>query len=365
MKNYGFLILIIALFTIVSCSRKSTETKPIRKDLTEMVFASGVLQADDQSNLTAQTDGYLRKLDFKEGDIIQAGKLLAVIDNSQNIINSASANELHSIAQENTLPTAPALQQITANIEAANAKYKLDQLQADRYKRLFENNSVSRVEYENAQLAATNSKASLDALQQQYDNQQIAAKQQEVTQRNISNINKVVSEQNQVRAITYGRIYEKRKQLGDYVRKGDIIAVIGNPNLIYAQLNVDETNMARLKTGQETIVQLNTNREKNYKATIHEILPSFDANSQSFLVKAYFTDSLDFKIIGTQLEANVIVGEKKNALVIPRDYLGYGNKVTLKKDRKIITVKTGIISTDWAEILNGLNENDVIILDNK
>src|ERR1700710_1051065 len=113
MKQYISLLLMITLIA-TSCGRQSTEIKPVRKDLTEMVFASGLLQADDQSNLTAQTDGYLRKLDFKEGDIVQAGKLLAVIDNSQNIINAGTANELHGIAQENTLPTAPALQQIVA-----------------------------------------------------------------------------------------------------------------------------------------------------------------------------------------------------------------------------------------------------------
>ena len=35
--------------------------------------------------------------------------------------------------------------------------------------------------------------------------------------------------------------------MGDYVRKGDVIAVVGSPNVIYAKLNVDETNMSKLK----------------------------------------------------------------------------------------------------------------------
>jgi len=364
MKIQHIVTMVIGIGILYSCNKPSTEIKPQRKDLTEMVFASGVLEADDENNLTAQTDGYLVKLNFREGDMVNAGQLLAVIDNNQNIINSRNAETLHNIAQDNTLPSAPALLQIKANIEAAKEKLKLDQLQAERYKRLYESNSVSKLEYENAQLTATSSQASLDALQQQYDNQKITAQQQEVSQRSASEVNRVLQDQNQVKTIIAGRIYEKRKQLGDYVRKGDIIAVIGNPHLIYAKLNVDESNMAKLKTGQDVVVQLNTNKSRTYKATIHEILPAFDANTQSFLVKAWFTDSLDFRITGTQLEANILIGEKKNALVIPRNYLGYGNKVILKTKGPQI-IETGIVSNEWVEVTGGITENDVLILDNK
>lgn len=356
-------LLIYSLFLTVfltSCGRNTSVVKPQRKDLTEMIFASGILEADAQYNLTAQTDGYLVSLTFKEGDLVNQGQLLALIDNNQNVINSESAIALHRIAKDNTRASAPSLRQISANVASAAAKLKLDQEQADRYKRLYENNSVSKLEYENAQLTAVSSKASLDAVREQYNNQEVSAKQQEVTQRFMSDANRVVKSQNQVRVVATGRVYDKKKQLGDYVKKGDVIAVIGNPNLIYARLNVDETNMAKLKTGQEVIVQLNTDKARSYRATLHQILPLFDAASQSFQVKAYFTDSLDFRITGTQLQANVIIGEKKNALVIPRNYLGYGNKVSLK-DKTVRIIKPGIISSDWVEVLSGLSLQDIII----
>ena len=363
MKKAYYLFFIATGLVMSSCGRRSGEIKPERKNLTEMVFASGVLEADDQNNLTAQTDGYLIQLNFKEGDLVSAGQLLAVIDNSQNIINSQNADVLHAIAETNALPTAPALQQIGANIVSAKAKLKLDQLQADRYKKLYESKSVSQLEYENAQLAVTSSQAQLDAFQQQFNNQQILARQQEISQRSLTDVGRVLKEQNQVRAVIAGKIYEKRKQLGDYVRKGDIIAVAANPDLIYAKLNVDETNMAKIALGQGVDVQLNTNRNKIYKAKVHEILPTFDVASQSFLIKAYFTDRLDFLIIGTQLEANILIGGKKNVLVIPRNYLGYGNKVTLKNKKQRV-VQTGIVSTDWVEVTGGLSESDVLIENN-
>ncbi len=140
-----------------------------------------------------------------------------------------------------------------------------------------------------------------------------------------------------------------------------MLAVIGNPARIYARLSVDETSMAKLKLGQAVIVQLNTNKAKTYRAIVRKILPAFDTGSQSFIIKAYFTDALDFRITGTQIEANIITGERKNALVIPRTYLDYGDKVTLKSGKKQVVVKTGIVSSNWVEILGGITAKDVLL----
>jgi hypothetical protein len=93
-------------------------------------------------------------------------------------------------------------------------------------------------------------------------------------------------------------------------------------------------------------------------------LPAFHTGTQSFIVKAYFTDSLDFRIAGTQLEANIITGTKKNALVIPREYLSYGDNVTLK-NKKVVHVTKGIVSSEWVEITGGINEHDMLIPDLK
>ena len=353
------------ILLLVSCSKtKPAEVKPTRKDLTELVFASGNLEVDNQYNLTAQTDGNLIKLDLNDGDIVKPGQVVAIIDNSQNIVNTRGAEDLLILAQKNNRSNAPVFKQIEANIAAAKTKLAHDLLQDDRYKRLFENGSVTKVEYENAALALSNSQSNLAALQEQYNNQKVIVNQQEVSQRSVRDADKIVQENNILKAIVGGKIYQKKKHLGDYVRRGDVIAVVGNPNLIYAKLNVDENNMSKVKLNQEVAVRLNTNKDKVYKATVHEILPAFDVASQSFLVKAYFTEPLDFRVEGTQLEANVVIGEKKNCLVIPHSYMSYGNKVRIK-DRGEKIIKTGFISSDWVEVLDSINENDILVLEVK
>ena len=359
-------IKIIFLFTglilISSCGKITTETKPIRKDVTETVFASGVLVPEDQYNLTSLSDGYIKKLNIEDGDIVAENQLLAIVDNAHSIISAKSSVDLLTIAIANTNPNAPALKQAEINVELAKQRLIQDQKQAERYKKLYELNSVSKLEYENIVLILNDSKTNLLSLQENYKLLKQQADQQLIIQKSQKDVDDVSENYNEIKAIVGGKVYELKKELGDYIKKGDVIAVIGNPEKLYALLSVDETNISKVKLEQEAIIQLNPELSKTYKGRVTEIYPAFDVQTQSFYCKIEFENILDFKISGTQLQGNIIIENKNNALVIPRNYLGYGNKVKLKGGDEV-TVETGFISNDWVEIVSGLDENAIIIAD--
>jgi RND family efflux transporter MFP subunit len=363
MKN-NLSAIIIFVFLATSCGKKKAETQTIRKDLTETVFASGALEADAKYNLTAQSEGYLTEVNIEDGDLITVNQLVAVIDNRTSNINAQSANEQLAISKINVSPNAPSLRQIEANIQIAQEKLNQDKLQMERYKKLYEVASVSKLESENMTLAYQTSKANVAALQEQYQAIKLQAEQQLIAQQSLSKANSVNVSYNQVRAFVAGKIYKKLKQKGDYVRKGDVIATVGSASQIYAKLNIDESSIANVKIGQQAVMQLNTNKSKQYKGEVYEILPTFDENSQSFVVKVRFTESLDFTIAGTQLEANLIVANRKNVLLIPRNYLGYGNKVVVKGEKDPVVVQVGFVSSDWVEIKSGLKGTETIETEN-
>ncbi|WP_298265118.1 HlyD family efflux transporter periplasmic adaptor subunit [uncultured Lutibacter sp.] len=351
-----------SLILIGSCGKQITETKPIRKDVIETVFASGVLVPENQYNLTSLSDGYIKNLNINEGDIVTTNQLLAIVDNEQSIINAQSADKLLTIAAANTNPNAPALKQAEINLELAKQKLIQDEKQENRYKKLYKLNSVSKLEYENIALNLENSKTNFLSLKENYKLLKQQADQQLIIQKSQKDANNVSKKYNEIKAIVSGKVYELKKELGDYIRKGDIIAVIGNEEKLYALLSVDESNISKVKLGQTVIIQLNTQLQKNYNGIVTEIYPSFDEQTQSFYCKVVFESELDFNISGTQLQGNIIIESKNNVLVIPRNYLGYGNKVKLKGGSETI-VETGFISNDWAEIVNGLDENTIIIAD--
>lgn len=365
MKTFKLIIPIsISLILLNACGKKTEETKPVRKNITETVFASGILVPENQYNLTAQSDGYLINLNFEEGDIIKTSDLLAVIDNKTYDINSQGATLLLEIAKTNASPNAPILKQIEANLKASEQKLKQDKQQAERYKKLFESNSVSKLEYENIQLTYETANANYIALQENYKLQKQQTEQQLISQQTQSDVNKVLQGNNELRAVIGGKVYNKFKELGDYVKRGEVIAVIGNPKNIYARLSVDESSISKVKLNQQVIIQLNIDKNKNYNGIVTEIYPAFDSKTQSFYCKVKFNDSLSFGISGTQVQANIITNEKNNILVIPRNYLDFGNLVLVEGVGKI-KVTTGFVSNEWVEIISGIDETSTIQAEKK
>jgi len=357
MKKFATLTLVL-LF--LSCG-KNEEVKPLRQDIQELVFASGQLEWDDSYNVIAQTDGVLGKVVFEVGQPVTKGMIIASIDNKVNEVNAESAQEQLVISNQNVTANAPALLQLEQNIQFAQSKYLQDKKQAERYERLQQNNIGSKVEYENAQLAAKNSLTNLKALQKQYDVLKQQAQQQLIASRAQLKSNKVLQGYNSVVVAESGTVVKKFKNQGDYVKKGDIIATIGNQQKVEAVLNVDENSIGKVKLGQTVYVKLNTEKSKVYNGKVTEILSAFDVQSQSFICKVTFNEPLAQSLFGTQLEANILVAEKKNALLIPRNYMGFGNKVNVKGKDENVILKIGIISTDYVEVLDGLSETDVLL----
>lgn len=355
-----YLIGILTILTIFSCNNQKEE-KPIRQDIKELVFASGQLEWDDSYNLTAQTDGVLQNVTFEVGTTVNKGNVIANIDNKTNEINTQTAQEQLVISNENLTDNSPALQQLQQNIQFAESKYQQDKVQEARYKRLYESQSVAKVEYENIQLNSKNSLANLNALKKQASQILQNAKQQQIATKGQLKNNRVIQNYNSIVVTEGGTVIKKYKTTGDFVRKGEVIATIANSNKLEAVLNVDENSIGKVKVGQSVFVSLNSNKTDIINGKISEILTAFDEKSQSFICKVIFDKSIQNSIFGTQLEANILVGEKKNALLIPRSYVGFGNKVNVKGKDEYVIIKPGIISTEYVEVLSEIGENDVIL----
>lgn len=357
-------LLILPVLPFYSCGKKTAETKPIRKDVTETVFASGILEADNTYNLTAQADGYLTQVNFKEGDIVATGKVLAVVNNKEAGFNEQSATDLYNIARRNTLSHAPALQQAQKTILLNKQKMDLDSVNLERYQTLWKNNSIATIDLDNAELQYKTSKSNYESALENYKELQQQADQQAISTQATKKINEVITNKNKISAVVAGKIFKVYKQQGDYVTRGETIALIGNTQNVYAKVNVDEGNIGKVKVGQGVFIQLNINKDKIYKGTVAEIYPAFDEATQSFICKLTFSDSLDFTIVNTQLQSNIVVATTKNALLIPRNYLDFGGYVQVKGQKEKVKVVTQFVSNEWVQVISGIDENTVLVTEN-
>lgn len=351
------MILPLLTLALLACT-KEPETRPVVQDIKELVFASGQVEWRDAYNLVAQTEGVLENLKLETGDEVQAGQLLGTVQNPANTENLRTAGRQVRLAEESS---APLEQQIRQNIAFAEQKYQQDKLQRERYERLYQKQSVSRQEFESMKLAEENSLSQLKALKEQLASVKVQNEQAVTTARNQQANSRILNAYNELRAAEKGKVIRKQKFQGDFVRRGDVIATIANAARTEITLNVDESSIAKVKTGQTVFIRLNTEKEKVYPATVTEILAAFDEASQSFICKARFDDPQLMPLYGTQLEGNILTGEKKQALLVPRSLIGYGNTVRVKGKEEKVVLKTGIVSTDYVEILEGLTKDDILL----
>ena len=61
------------------------------------------------------------------------------------------------------------------------------------------------------------------------------------------------------------------------------------------------------------------------------------------------------------VEANIIILEKKNALVIPREFIIQNNKVKLKSSNELVEIQKGAEDLEFVEITGGIEEGTEIV----
>lgn len=357
--NYKFIQVLVISFIVVSCSEK-TKIKPERRDIVNAVFASGKIVSDKEYQVTAIAEGYLSSILVAEGDTVKKGQLLFKLlnDIQQTQLNNANYNYQFAKASQNSL--SPELQQIEGKINQATQKLQTDSLNVVRYQKLLPSNAVAQIDYDKLKLEYQNDQTTLSILQ----NELIQLKRNLA----LNTMNAKAQFQIQDRGNQYytlnseteGLVLNVFKKNGDLVKKGETIGKIGSGRML-AKLYVAEDDINNITIGQSTLITLNTEKDTVYTATVIKIYPAFDEGSQSFIVEAGFTSKLPTLKIGTQLQANFIINEKKNALVIPSNCLFGGDSVQLSENMAKVKVKTGIRTLEWTEILGGIVESDVLI----
>jgi multidrug efflux pump subunit AcrA (membrane-fusion protein) len=357
-----YILALVTLISLAACKPKYDEVSPKLAPITEAVFASGSIEANNAFVLTGLSDAFIIKSNVVENDLVHSGDVLFVLDNRQQHEQVQQAATNLQYAAINAAVNSPTLLQIKANIVAAKAKLQTDSANMGRYIHLYKTNSVSRQEYDNAILTYKTSLSSLQALQESLRASEQKTKQDlDISRSQLDNAKAGNEYYNLTSPGTY-RVYQIFKKTGELVRRGDQVAKLGDPDTLIVTLDIDETNIDKVQLGQQVIVELNTQKNKPYEARISKIYPHFNETNQSYKVEARFSQNVPELIAGTQLQANIIVNKKDNALLIPRKYFLNDNKVLVKKGSKYDTtvIKPGIVSDDWVEVLSGITTNDKV-----
>jgi RND family efflux transporter MFP subunit len=149
----------------------------------------------------------------------------------------------------------------------------------------------------------------------------------------------------------------------EVIAVGQAVAVIYSSNRVVAA-KISEENFGRLKVGQTARLRLLTSGEKEYEASVSELLPTADDAQR-------FTVYLDVKVDPEQLkprstgEVTITVDQRPDQVMIPRRALFDSDKVFVVKDGRAWKrqVEVGYVSLTKVEIRKGVELGEYLIVD--
>jgi HlyD family secretion protein len=363
MKAFTSKITITFVAAAFACGSKDEPTKPQLKPLIEAVYASGFVVSEDEYEIFAQVDGYLAKKIAEEGSVVKKGEPLFVIEAGQQNARYDIAKETFELASKNYKDSSPVLKELAAAKETAHSKLKFDSLNFIRYSNLLKKNATSQSEFDRIKLLYENSQNEFILQKSRYER---TKNQLLLDLQNAKNQLAIASDESgryTVRSEMDGIVYMTAKEEGELVRRNEVLGVVGKKDAYYVELNIDELDIQRVKKGQDVIVKIDAYPKKIFHATISQVYPMVDRRQQSVKAEATFKEQLPGGFSGLALEANIIIRQKDQAIVIPKNKLLPGDSVLIQTDdgSKKVKVVTGIETLDEVEVIEGLDTGKLLV----
>lgn len=165
-----------------------------------------------------------------------------------------------------------------------------------------------------------------------------------------------------------GTIIQRNVEPGQTFSNGDSIFVMSDHLIIEAQ--VDETDIASVKLGDDAMVILDAYPTEKIPAKIRQI--AFESrvvnNVTTYIVKVLPDSVPDFMRAGMTANVNFHIASKKGVLVVPNDVITIedGKRKVLmpgKNAPAVREIETGLTDGRKSEVVSGLLENDTILIE--
>jgi HlyD family secretion protein len=360
--------------------------KASRRDMTELVVATGKIQPVVFVKISPEVSGEITELPVKEGQDVKKGDLLFKIkpDTYLALRNISEANYKGAQAQ-NLLSK--------ANLEKAMAEYK-------RGEELYQNKLISDSQFLDYKTSADIAKASYESSTHQMDNAKAALARAE------EDLSKTV-----VSSPLTGTISKLNSQLGERVvgtatYQGTEVMTIADLNDMEARVDIGEIDIVLISIGQKARLEVDAFRDRKFTGKVTEIAntaKSTGVGSQQeatkFEVRIRVQEKEAFRP-GMSVSSEIETRYRTNVLAIPtqcvttrlpKDAEGgsqgkaaekatektnvapAGKKESEKKKplevvftvdgdkTKMVTVKRGISDESHTEILEGIKEGQEVI----
>ncbi|MCB1088713.1 MAG: efflux RND transporter periplasmic adaptor subunit, partial [Verrucomicrobiae bacterium] len=287
-----------------------------RKPLEENLPLVGSLQPKEDIRVLSETDARIESIDFTPGHIVEPGAMLFTLDSRRQ----------------------------RAMLAEGEAKLALAQSELKRGEELLASNTIPEQEIERLRASALAAEAQVKLLQAEL-------------------------EDTTIKAPFRGAVSDRQVSVGQFVRRGEELALLLQTDPLELVFQVPERFVGQIRMGQKIQFSIVAFPGETFEGEVGYISPKLDDTSRTLLVKVYLKNPESRLRSGMFGSVELKYRAKEDALIIPQSAILFDadrvyvvgvdaeNKATFRP------VKTGLQLAGQVEILDGLAEGDIVVVE--
>ena len=285
------LLVLLTLF-LPACAEEAAapvyQMVPVEyRDISLTASAAGAIEPVQTVEVKSKASGEIFEVRVDVGDEVQRGDLLVRVD--QRVPGNAVA-------------------QAEADSQVAQAQLDIAESQFNRSQRLYESQSITEQEFENARLARANANAQLIRAQRQLEDARIAY------------------EDTEVRAPSRGMILSRTVEVGNVIQSassglsgGQILLTMANLDTVQVRTLVDETDIGKITPGLPVIITVDAYPNQPFRGIVLKVEPAAvtEQNVTMFPVLVRIANAQALLRPGMNSEVLIQIGEANQVLSVP------------------------------------------------
>lgn len=302
---------------------------PVRRTIVPQLHFSGSLDPEWQAQVAAKVDGRLEKVYVHEGDRVEKGQVLAILEQMDTDANLLSAK---------------------GSFLDAQTSLRKAETDLARYEKLYATGAVSQQVVDDYRFARDNAAAKLEAARGSLQGMESKAAGTVVT------------------APADGIVAKRFYQEGYYAKAGTPLFAIADISMLKTTIHIPEGQVTGVKVGNEADIALPAYPGKKLVGKITRIAPVADLPAHTFAAEVS-VDNSEGLLAGVYANVSLIGEPREQVLTIPM------NAIVMRDDQQTVFVADaqgvvqrrvlalGYSDDKVAEVLSGLDEKDTIVVE--